>query len=118
MPYELSGNGKDGQGIDCYELVVQLGQHYGFNYPTPQYEYDIPSRNSVADSNRKFFTRIDLPRFGDIIAIKIGCFVAHIGFMINHYQFIHAIKEHGVTISRVDSIKYRNRIEGYYRCKN
>ena len=110
-------NGRGTDGYDCYGLVLRLGELYNVPLPFPVYGSDYHSRNDVANDYRHSFEKVDFPVFGDIIAIRIGKYVTHVGWMIDNYRFLHTTEKTGTVITRVDSPKYANRIEGYYRCK-
>jgi len=106
------------EGLDCYTLVLLVGQRLGINYPLPSYSLELADRHVQANNTRHLLTRVDVPELGDIIAIRIGRFVAHFGVMLTPYRFIHATEKTGVVVSSTDSPIYSCRIEGYYRCNN
>lgn len=108
-------NGRGPDEYDCYGLVLRLGELYGVELPELSYTMDYVDRDTVANANRSQFIRVELPEFGDIIALRVGKFVTHVGWMVDRTRFIHTTKATGAVITRVDSIKYINRIEGYYR---
>jgi len=114
-PYEDYATGPD--RFDCYGLAMWISDLCDLGYPTLQYLAGTIARDAVARSHEQLFTKVDIPAFGDIIALRMGRYVCHVGVVLNHRQFIHADKPAGVTIQSISSAKYASRTEGFYRCK-
>jgi cell wall-associated NlpC family hydrolase len=113
-PYLAYGVGPE--EYDCYGLALEMSSRYGLGYPE-QIDYIHTKQHEAIDGQRSQFAKIDSPEFGDLVAIRVGRYVSHLGVMLDSFRFIHSSKPFGVTITRVDSVKYATRIEGFYRCK-
>ena len=111
--------GRTTAGYDCYGLVLEVGKRLGIDFPDTLYTDDYAERNVLAESYRCRFEQVAFPALGDIIAIRSGKkYITHVGVMLNHYQFMHSIAGLGVIVSRVDNLRYKQHIEGYYRWAN
>lgn len=54
---------------------------------------------------------------GDVVLLRIGPWASHIGIWLPHNGgiMLHTINETGAVLERLDSIRWRNRILGYWR---
>ena len=60
---------------------------------------------------------VDAPAPGDVAVISWGRQAQHIGVMVSPSLMLHSLEGHDAVIERVTSIKWRNRIMGYWRVK-
>jgi probable lipoprotein NlpC len=116
VPYRE--NGRDRSGFDCYGLVLFLGKANGLDMPESLYLEERADRHGLFEDNVSWFECVDTPQFGDLATFRHGKFVTHVGMMIDRFRFIHATKPSGTVISSLDSLLYKNKLEGFYRWKN
>lgn len=55
------------------------------------------------------------PKEYDLVVFNIGGYPVHVGIMVDNKRFIHAHESCDVAIESVESIKWRSRVNGYYR---
>lgn len=109
--------------MDCLALVQECCRRTGFPVPP---SHDEVARDSVAEraeafqAHRHDYERIDDPRLGDIVLMwdVSKSEPDHIGFMLDRYRFIHSTNRAGVHIVRTDHPIWRQKIEGFYRCRS
>lgn len=54
---------------------------------------------------------------GDLVVLSIGGIPAHIGLYAGEGLMLHSMDETGAVLERLDSLRWRNRIYGYWRIK-
>jgi len=118
--------GRTKEGLDCWGLCYLIAKEK-FNYELPVFSNHYASASdgeSVSDlvesEKLKQWDKIDINKYeeGDIIVFRVAGFPCHVGTFIGKNKFIHILKGSEVTIESLDSIVWRNRIDGVYRrCK-
>lgn len=108
--------GRDYHDYNCLDLVRDFyADHFGVlirNY----FDGPVPSREGVQTliaSNKGEFEKVDTPKFGDIIVIRLFGVECHIGIYINEKRFLHSIKGAGSSLDLLE--RYSRMIAGYYR---
>lgn len=118
IPYLRCGRTKE--GADCYGLVrLVLVKVFGKAIP----EYADYLTLSIQDQKRIIDERIPVidasptesPAEGDLILFRLCGIPCHIGIYAGNGEFLHTLAPHDSCIERVDSMKWRTRIEGFYR---
>ena len=112
---------EDGTGphfFNCWNLCREIYHRGGRQLPIQNdYIKDLFKRDAVIKEIRKsMFTKIDKPEPLAIVTLKLRprC-ITHMGCMINHKQFMHISRTSGVSITRLDDRKWKEKIEGLYR---
>ena len=109
------------KGADCWGLVRLLySRERGINnlpdlsrqYNNTRDKINIPS---LVDHERQQWKRVQNPKEGDVIVLKIGGIPIHVGMMIDSEKFIHVSMGINACVEKVDSIVWGNRVDGYYR---
>lgn len=115
--YVPFGRGPD--AFDCWGLVMQIYKDQGielndYAYVSPE---DIEKNEAIfnAEGATGDWHHSKYPDSGDLVVFNIAGYPVHVGIMINNRQFIHAHKSCGVAVESVNSIRWRNRLHGYYR---
>lgn len=103
---------------DCWELAVDFyREHMGLELK--HYYGDVrPDREqskSLIYSNMGEFEKVDTPKLGDILLMKIRGIESHIGVFVGCGRFLHTSKSMGSHLERVD--KWKKCIVGFYRHK-
>lgn len=113
IPYKVGGRSRE--GIDCYGLVrLILNEQFG---------KDLPLLSSIRGSGPESIEegrpliparKVDSPQNGDIVAIKLKGKLGHLGVFWNGYV-VHILARDYSVVERVDGIRMKGRIEGFYR---
>ena len=113
--YEKGGCGP--HGYDCWGLCREVYRRAGRNLPVYS---DYLTRLDVASVICKVrdesgdFIEIPKPEYLAIILLMLGRNL-HTGIVLEDGKFIHVMKNLNVSIERLDSLRFRQRIRGYYR---
>jgi|GEM_PF-5191559 len=59
--------------------------------------------------------QVAVPEPGDIVFSVLRGTLWHFGLYAGNGEFLHTLAPHNSCVERVDSMKWRTRIEGYYR---
>ena len=111
VPFEYGGRGPD--KLDCYGLVMEMSRRNG--HPLPDFGFADNQALVAAMMGATMPQWVDVePGPGAVVLMRIGRYVAHVGYMIDQHRMIHAWEHsHGVTIVTVDS--WKQRIVGFYK---
>lgn len=117
----INGRFKDGgRGpveFDCWGLVREIYKRYGIDLPDYTISCEDASRiGAEIEKNRPLWVRcegeIPVPA---LVVIRYGSeWCNHTGVYIGNGRFIHIREKAGVNIDRIDSIAWKNKIEGFY----
>lgn len=119
LPYADKGRGPD--AWDCWGLIRAV-LHAQFGHALPSYADDY-----IAASDHRSVTAavqaglldgwraVARPKAGDIVILNVGNRPWHCGLVVADNLFLHAQPRTTSSIERLDSLQWRNRIEGYYR---
>lgn len=76
----------------------------------------VPDRKTIeclVISNKGDFERVEKPKFGDLIVIRLYGYASHIGIYIGEGKFLHSLRNVGSCIDTLS--RYEKMVEGYYR---
>ena len=102
--------------VNCWQLVrefymkiygIELSQYHGPVTP------DAEKTAELITTNRGDFARVEEPRFGDLMLLRILGMECHIGIFIGKGKFLHSLKGTGSVLDSFE--KYKSRVVGYYR---
>lgn len=120
LEYEDFGRGPD--KYDCLGLLIQIYKDHGIDIPDYAYKSpkDITHNQFIFDSQWETgdWEKVDNPKIGDVVMFKVAGHVVHIGIMVDQNSFIHAHESCGVAIDDINSIRWKNRLYGFYRHKS
>lgn len=124
IPYELGGRSES--GMDCWGLVVMAYKElFGIDVPTYDSTVWSVSNSHITSEDIKNhlkssapFVEVENPKYGDFVLINILGDPVHIGFMLDSKTMIHTSEKTGVVCENIGSIKWKKRIEGFYRHLN
>jgi cell wall-associated NlpC family hydrolase len=116
--YKAFSRGPD--SFDCCGLVMDIySKTLGITLTDHAYSNTHEFRDNAIIYNQeesaKVWDKIQSPKLHDLVVFNIGGYPVHVGVMIDSKRFIHAHESCGIAIESVESVKWRNRINGYYR---
>jgi len=109
---------------DCFNLLLvfykdELGvklKDYTENYTEDWY---LNSNHFIDLAKKWGFSRVPIPKFGDVILFKIGNYVRHCGVVSddNNFEFIHTGADGTFKNNFITDRQWASRIFGFYRHK-
>ena len=105
---------RDDPGLDCYQLTKEVLEKE-FDQQVPDYEYHGTEEDAwiaMAANRVEWFDGDGSP--GDVVLLRIGRY-QHCGVCLGNNQMIHTLKGHNSAIEDYTSIKWQDRIIGFYR---
>lgn len=119
IPYLNKGRDQS-IGLDCWGLLREFYfQHFNIELPSydDQYQdaFDKQSTESVIQNNYSDWVLVNNPQFGDAILCRLAGHPCHVGVYLGEGKMLHTQSGHDSAIDMIDSVKWKNRIDGYYR---
>jgi cell wall-associated NlpC family hydrolase len=112
-PFAYGGRGPD--FFDCYGLLMEMKRREGVVIPDYKSPEELQKIALVIESEKRLWTAIPRPRPGCAVAIRVGRFVAHVGYMIDSLHMLHTWeKSGGVMYEPLEQSIWVKRIAGYY----
>lgn len=103
---------------NCFELVKAFYRDV-FSIDVKHYCDTVPTKRSdiqnLIYSNIGDFEKVEHPRFGDIVVLRVYGLESHIGIYIDEDRILHASRIAGSIIDR--SSRWKNLISGFYRLR-
>lgn len=111
--------GRNFDGCDCWGLLYLIYKDFlKIELPTYANEYENTSDEKVlgkiVNENKVTWNEIISPSIFDAVLFRIKGQPMHVGVFIGDGKFIHCLHNVGVSIEKLKSIMWRNRIIGYY----
>lgn len=114
--------GRDRAGVDCWGLVrLVLEEQFGF-LGLPSYEdryRGTADRDGIAAAVRsgllQGWERSYVAAAGSLVILRLAGRPWHCGLMANGSSMLHTLEGTGVCVERLDSLLWRNRVEGWWR---
>lgn len=126
LKVKFKDKGRTYSGWDCYGPAF-LGYRDILGIILPSFIDDYvnagdtkASRRVIHDiiiSQKHNWDKIDKPQAMDIVLFRFGDTEIHLGLMVDKNRFLHCERKINTVIERIDSAKWKNRIEGIYRLK-
>jgi cell wall-associated NlpC family hydrolase len=117
-------NGSDRNGIDCWRLIVLVyRERLGIDLPDFAGVYVDGSLASLKKVSRMIrdekqaWQRVDRPLPYDVILLRTGDMVYHVGLVIDRKRMLHVMEGIDSTIEEFTGLQWRQKVEGYYRYK-
>ncbi len=113
--------GRDITGCDCWGIVFLIFRDF-FDIELPTYLEDYTSTEDekvlgavIAEHKRFNWEEVFIPEQFDVVLFRLKGQPMHVGVYVGEGRFVHCIQKSGVSVEKVNSIVWRNRIVGYYR---
>ena len=122
LPFKPDGRDRD--GCDCYGLVCIVYKD--------RFNIDLPPISGVyCDNNpttlirvakamaaeRERWQKVEAPQPFDVIMLRTGAYTWHIGLVVDSRRFLHVQRGTESIVDDYTGIEWRDRIDGFYRCK-
>lgn len=115
---EFAYNGRGPAFYDCYGLIMEMHRRIGIELPEYKSERDPNLIQMMIIEGRKLFEQIEKPEPYCIVTFFIKPYItSHFGFMLDERRFIHIMVKSRVTVERIDSDIWKDRITGYFKWK-
>jgi cell wall-associated NlpC family hydrolase len=112
-PYLFQGRGP--KEYDCLGLCYEIYSRLGVLMPHHASVLDKKLRAAALEEGKHMFVRLDGPEPGCIVGMRMAGIVNHVGIMLDEKSFIHAKLNVSVCIEKINDLKYKNKVEGFYR---
>jgi cell wall-associated NlpC family hydrolase len=116
-PFETGARGPN--KFDCYGLCIEVYKRLGkevedYGFLDTEKAKEI---SNLFDEKRENFVKIDKPQPFCLVALMIvRPYVSHVGVVLEDCRrFIHISYRRNVCIEYLDSDRWKNRIDGYWR---
>lgn len=119
IPFGKNGNTKE--SCDCWRLIVMVyRERLGIELPDFAGIYVDGSLASLMKVSRKIrdekqtWQRVDKPQPYDVILLRTGDMVYHVGLVIDHKRMLHVLEGIDSTIEEFTGLQWQQRVEGFY----
>ena len=119
IPYQNKGRNPE-QGLDCWGLLREFYREF-MGIELPSYDdtytdaFDRVSTSYAIDAHNNQWYRVTEPAFGDAVLCKLSGHACHVGVYLGNHQMLHTQMGHDSALDRIDGIKWKNRLAGFYR---
>lgn len=119
IPYLNKGRNPE-QGLDCWGLLrVFYHEYMGIDLPgyddTYADSFDRAATSNAIGANQHHWHLVTNPEFGDAVLCRLNGHACHVGVYLGNSQMLHTQSGHDSALDRIDGIKWKNRITGFYR---
>ncbi len=112
--YELGGRGPN--SYDCLGLFMELCKRRGVDIKADSPKKEADRQTAIFEESERNWLKLDQPESGCAVAIRIGPWVSHLGMVMDDVNyFIHADEGTGVSVERLDTMRWSKRIAGFYK---
>ena len=112
----------DRQGCDCWRLIVLVyRERLGIELPDFAGAYVDGSLASLKRVSRMIrdgkqaWERVDKPQPYDVILLRTGDMVYHVGLVIDRKRMLHVMEGINSTVEEYTGIQWKQKVEGFYR---
>lgn len=119
IPYE--NKGRTFEGCDCWGLVRLVYENeFGMSLPFfSEYYSDASEGKKVAEALREgkeviSYEEKENPEYGDVIIFNIKGNPCHVGIYVGRGRVLHVLKGTNSVLEKLNSMRLKGRVEGYY----
>lgn len=120
VPY--LANGRHYDGADCWGILCLFYRDVlGLELPSllPEMQGREFHRRGIAplvqDVRESQWHEVSEPRQGDCVLMRVGRLDTHVGIYLDRGRLLHSEGPHPSEIVRIDDIRVKRRISGFYR---
>lgn len=112
--------GRTAMGCDCWGLVRLIYQEQ-CSIPLPSYDDDYIATNNheilsvLIDSESRKWNQVEKPHEFDVVVLRLKGVPFHVGVVTRGGFMLHCSQGINTSHERLDSMRWKNRIIGYYR---
>ncbi len=127
LKVKFKAKGRSYSSWDCYGLMYMFYRDV-LEVELPSFADDYVDAGDSKASRRVLndmilaqkhnWKRVEVPQACDVVLFRFGDTYTHLGVMVNRFSFIHCEKKINTVIERIDSMKWKMRVEGFYRLKD
>lgn len=104
----------------CWTFLSKvLKENYGVNIPALAGQENIAAQEKEVIKQQQLssdWREVAVPAAGDVILFLLGGKRPHVGIMVSDAAFLHFSEiDRTVKLDLHDSLRWRNRVEGFYR---
>ena len=115
---EFAYGGRGPEFYDCYGLIMELHKRIGIELPEYKSEKEPNLIQLRIIEGRKLFKQLEKPEPHSVVTFFIKPYItSHLGFMLDERRFIHIMIKSRVTVEKIDSDIWKDRITGYFKWK-
>lgn len=120
VPFEERGRDPE-SGWDCWGLFQYCQrEHLGLELPGYLDEYDTIEDEervsaAVMEGIQAEWEEVTSPKLGDGVVLNIMAAPMHVGLVVSRRHFMHVFRGIETVIERLGSLRWENRVEGFYR---
>jgi len=103
------------EGLDCLGLMYIMCDILEIPLPHQPSVIDRKLRSAAFEKGKEMFVEIDKAEPGCFVCFRMAGIASHIGMMIDNIRFIHVMRSKTVCIEKVNSLVWRDRLEGFYK---
>ncbi len=112
--------GRTIEGIDCWGLIVLFyRQELQIELPETLGYTTCSNANEVSkdvEAGRPSWIDVDRHQAapGDLVVLSLRSLPSHVGLVVDHHRFMHALTDIGIVVEKFNSPLWANRLEGIY----
>lgn len=115
---DFAYGGRGPEFYDCYGLIMEMHNRIGIVLPEYKSEREPNLIQMLIIEGRKLFEQLEKPETHCVVTFFIKPFItSHLGFMLDERRFIHIMIKSHVTVERIDSDIWKDRVTGFLKWK-
>ncbi|MEM1149334.1 MAG: NlpC/P60 family protein [Pseudomonadota bacterium] len=116
LPWSAAGRDRD--GLDCYGLFVLLHrERHGRDLWDPRGYIREMVRHQLPQKLTSLHMRqVERAEEGDAVLFFVQGRPLHVGYALDAQHMLHIEPDVSAVVERFDSIRWRSRLEGIWRC--
>lgn len=115
---EFAYGGRGPEFYDCYGLIMEMHKRIGIELPEYKSEREPSLIQMLIIEGKKLFEQIEKPEPHCVVTFFIKPYItSHLGFMLDDKKFIHIMLKSRVTVERIDSDIWKDRLTGVFKWK-
>jgi cell wall-associated NlpC family hydrolase len=119
LPFKMDG--RDHDGVDCWGLVRLVYLHKGVNLPTYSGVFTSTSISALKNVSRAMalesarWRKVETPQDGDVVLLNGSGRPFHCGIVCGRTDMLHIEEGINSCVESFTGLKWKNRINGFYR---